>query len=38
MIVTYNHALATCAIGVGKHAVVDSLLRVRGISNLRVTG
>jgi choline dehydrogenase len=35
-IVTYNHAVGTCAMGMGKRDVVDSLLRVHGISNLRV--
>jgi choline dehydrogenase len=33
---SYNHPVGTCAMGLGKHAVVDPTLRVHGISNLRV--
>jgi choline dehydrogenase len=32
----YAHPVGTCAMGLGKHAVVDPMLRVRGVSNLRV--
>jgi choline dehydrogenase len=35
-VVTYNHAVGTCAMGVGNRAVVDPLLRVHGTSNLRI--
>jgi hypothetical protein len=35
-IVTYNHPVGTCAMGMGTRAVVDSSLCVHGISNLRV--
>lgn len=31
-----HHAVGTCAMGIGSHAVVDPQLRVRGIEGLRV--
>ena len=33
---TFFHACGTCAMGSGEHAVVDPLLRVRGIDGLRI--
>ncbi|HWA80293.1 MAG TPA: GMC family oxidoreductase N-terminal domain-containing protein [Acetobacteraceae bacterium] len=33
---TYRHPVGTCAMGIGARAVVDPMLRVRGISNLRI--
>jgi len=33
---TGNHAVGTCSMGSGSDAVVDSHLRVRGVTNLRV--
>ncbi len=32
----YFHAVGTCAMGSGKHAVVDAQLRVRGLDGLRI--
>jgi choline dehydrogenase len=33
---TFFHTCGTCAMGTGKHAVVDPSLRVRGIAGLRI--
>jgi choline dehydrogenase len=33
---SYWHPVGTCAMGKGEHAVVDNLLRVHGIGNLRI--
>ena len=33
---TFFHTCGTCAMGNGKHAVVDPLLQVRGIDGLRI--
>ncbi len=33
---SYRHPVGTCAMGIGARAVVDPMLRVQGISNLRI--
>jgi choline dehydrogenase len=35
-VTSYRHPVGTCAMGVGKRAVVDPMLRVHGIANLRI--
>ena len=34
--ITYHHQVGTCRMGVDESAVVDPLLRVRGVEGLRV--